>query len=253
MKMMVQALLYHWQKYHKTGDGVMNRILIVEDDLSIAKLQQDYLEVAGFEVNICTDGVQGLNAIKETEFDLIILDVMLPKIDGFSILRSIQDVKDIPVLMVSAKKDEIDKIKGLSLGADDYITKPFSPGELVARVKSHLQNYERLKNKFTSKVKSNIISIRGLKIIKDSRQVFINDLEVILAQKEFELLLYLAENPNIVFSRENLFERIWGLDAIGDISTVTVHIGRLREKIESAPSNPQYIETIWGAGYKLMV
>ncbi len=231
----------------------MKRILIVEDDLSIAKLQRDYLEVAGFETMICTDGVQGLNAIKENVFDLIILDIMVPKIDGFSILKSIQEVKDIPVLLVSAKKDEIDKIKGLSLGADDYITKPFSPGELVARVNSHIQNYERLKSKFNGKSKNNIIIIRGLKIIKDSRQVFINDIEISLAQKEFELLLYMAENPNIVFSRESLFEKIWGLDAIGDISTVTVHIGRLREKIESCASNSQYIETVWGAGYRLKV
>ncbi|MGE5627418.1 MAG: response regulator transcription factor [Solirubrobacterales bacterium] len=231
----------------------MKKILIVEDDLSIAKLQKDYLEVAGFEVELCTDGVQGLNAIKENEFDLIILDIMIPKIDGFSILKSIQDSKDIPVLLVSAKKDEIDKIKGLSLGADDYITKPFSPGELVARVNAHIQNYERLKSKFASKTKNNVIIIRGLKIIKDSRQVFINDNEIMLAQKEFELLLYLSENPNIVFSRDTLFEKIWGLDAVGDISTVTVHIGRLREKIESCPSNSQYIETVWGAGYRLRV
>ncbi len=231
----------------------MKRILIIEDDLSIAQLQKDYLEVSGFEVTICTDGVKGLNTLKENEFDLLILDVMLPQIDGFSILRSIQETKDIPVLMVSAKKDEIDKIKGLSLGADDYITKPFSPGELVARVKSHIQNYERLKSKFTSKPKNNVIVIRGLEIIKDCRQVFINDNEITLAQKEFDLLLYMAENPNRVFSREELFEKVWGLDAIGDIATVTVHIGRVREKIESSPSNPQYIETIWGAGYRLRV
>ena len=178
---------------------------------------------------------------------------MIPKIDGFSILKSIQDIKDVPLLLVSAKKDEIDKIKGLRHGADDYITKPFSPGELVARVNAHIQNYERLKSKFTSKTKNNVIIIRGLKIIKDSRQVFINDQEIMLAQKEFELLLYLSENPNIVFSRETLFEKIWGLDAVGDISTVTVHIGRLREKIESCPSNSQYIETVWGAGYRLRV
>lgn len=231
----------------------MKKILIVEDDLSIAELQRDYLELADFEVTICTDGVQGLNAIKEKEFDLIILDVMLPKIDGFSILRSIHENKDIPVLLVSAKKEEIDKIKGLSLGADDYITKPFSPGELVARVKSHIQNYERIKSKFTAKSKNNVITIRGLEIIKDSRQVLINGIEATLAQKEFDLLLFLAENPNRVFNREELFEKIWGLDSLGDTATVTVHIGRVREKIESSPSNPQYIETVWGDGYRLRV
>lgn len=231
----------------------MKKVLIVEDDLSIAELQKDYLELSGFQVTICTDGVEGLNTIKEKEFDLLILDVMLPQIDGFSILRSIQQTKDIPVLMVSAKKEEIDKIKGLSLGADDYITKPFSPGELVARVKSHIENYERIKSKFTNKQKNNTIVIRGLKIIKDSRQVFIADKEVTLAQKEFDLLLYMAENPNRVFGRDELFEKIWGFDAISDTSTVTVHIGRVREKIESTPSNPQYIETVWGAGYKLKV
>ncbi|GAA0122921.1 MAG: response regulator transcription factor [Clostridium argentinense] len=231
----------------------MKKILIVEDDLSIAELQKDYLEISGFEVDICTDGVKGLNAIKENTYDLIILDVMLPKIDGFDILRIIQENKDMPVLMVSAKKEEIDKIKGLTLGADDYITKPFSPGELVARVKSHIQNYERMKSKFSNKVNNNIIIIRGLKILKDSRQVFINDREVNLAQKEFELLLYMAENPNRVFGKDELFEKIWGLDSLGDNATVTVHIRKIREKIESNPSEPQYIETLWGVGYRVRV
>ena len=231
----------------------MKKILIVEDDLSIAELQKDYLELEGFEVKICTDGVTGLNEAKENKFDLIILDVMLPKISGLDILRSLQDNKDIPVLLVSAKKEEIDKIKGLSLGADDYITKPFSPGELVARVKSHIENYERMKNKFSNISKSDDLVIRGLKLQKSSRQVFINGKEINLAQKEYEILLYLAENPNRVFSRDELFERIWGMEALGDNSTVTVHVARVREKIESAPSNPQYIETVWGVGYRLRV
>lgn len=231
----------------------MKKILIVEDDLSIAELQRDYLELAGFGVQICKDGVEGLNAIKENQYDLIILDVMLPNINGLDILRSMQEHKDIPVLMVSAKKEEIDKIRGLTLGADDYITKPFSPSELVARVKSHIQNYERLKNKFSGITKNKKITIRGLEIDRDSRQVFINGNEISLAQKEFELLVFMAQNPNRVFSRDELFERIWGLDALGDSATVTVHIGRLREKIEASPSNPQYIETVWGAGYKVRI
>lgn len=228
----------------------MKRILIIEDDESIAKLQKDYLEIAGFEVDICLTGLEGLNALRQNTYNLLILDVMLPEMDGYDILRSMQDSKDIPVLMVSAKKEEIDKIRGLSLGADDYITKPFSPGELVARVKSHIQNYERLKSKFNFKAKENILVIRGLEIQKDSRQVFVNGTEIILTQMEFELLLFMAENPNKVFSREDLFEEVWGLDALGDNATVTVHVARIREKIESDPSNPQYIETIWGVGYR---
>ena len=231
----------------------MKKILIVEDDISIAQLQKDYLEIEGFEVKICNDGVDGLNALKTNQYDLLILDVMLPKIDGFTILRSMQEDKDIPILMVSAKKDDIDKIKGLSLGADDYITKPFNPSELVARVKSHIRNYERIKNKFNSSVKSSTIIIRGLEIRKDCRQVFVNGIEINLTQKEFDLLLYLAENPNRVFSKNELFEKIWGYDALSDTATVTVHIGRVREKIESSTSNPQYIETVWGTGYRLRV
>ncbi|WP_446897181.1 response regulator transcription factor [Clostridium sp. LBM24168] len=229
----------------------MKKILIIEDDLSIAELQKDYLEINEFEVTICTDGLEGLDMLNKEDFDLLILDIMLPKINGYSILQNIRDKKDIPVLLVSAKKEEIDKIKGFSLGADDYITKPFSPGELVARVKSHINNYERIKNKFTTK--RNSIVIRGLEIFKDSMQVFVNGNEVNLAQKEFELLLYMAENPNRVFSRESLFEKIWGLDSLGDNATVTVHIRRIREKIEASPSEPQYIETVWGAGYRMRV
>ncbi|WP_088228381.1 response regulator transcription factor [Desulfosporosinus sp. FKB] len=230
------------------------KILIIEDDLSIAELQRDYLEVADFEVLVCADGSEGLRIFQENDIDLLILDIMLPGMDGLEILKSMKVDKDIPVLLVSAKKEEIDKIKGLSLGADDYITKPFSPGELVARVKAHLENYERLKQRFRDSVKKgNTLTIRGLKIDQESHRVFVLGREVCLAQKEFSLLLYLAQNPNRVFGREELFERVWGLEALGDSSTVTVHIARVREKIESDPSNPQYIETVWGAGYRFRV
>ncbi|AFQ43631.1 response regulator transcription factor [Desulfosporosinus meridiei] len=232
----------------------MKKILIIEDDLSIAELQKDYLEVAGFEVNVYNNGIEGLKAFQDNKVDLLILDIMLPGMDGLEILRNLKDDKDVPVLLVSAKKEEIDKIKGLSSGADDYITKPFSPGELVARVKAHLENYERLKLRFSEGAKkTNALSIRGLKIDIDSHRVFVLGKEVNLAQKEYALLLYMAQNPNRVFGREELFERVWGLEAMGDSATVTVHIARIREKIESDLSNPQYIETVWGAGYRFRV
>jgi len=231
----------------------MKKILIVEDDQSIGELEKDYLEINGYSVKICKDGVSGLNCIKEEEFDLLILDIMLPGIDGFEILKRIRDTKDIPILLVSAKKEEIDKIRGLGLGADDYITKPFSPGELVARVNAHISKYERLKSKYSDKSQNETITVRGLEIQKDSRRVFVNGKEVNMAQKEYELLLFLVQNPNRVFGREELFERIWGLDSLGDTATVTVHIARIREKIETDPSNPQYVETVWGAGYRFRV
>lgn len=234
----------------------MRKILIVEDDSSIAELEKDYLEVAGFQVSLCPDGLKALEMIRENDYDLLIIDIMLPGLDGLEILRHIGEDKDIPVLLVSAKKEEIDKIKGFSLGADDYITKPFSPGELVARVKAHLGNYQRLKKMLQSGVKKNnvnIISIRGLKIEKDARRVYINDSEVNLAHKELDLLLFLMENPNRVFGREELFEKVWGMDAIGDSATVTVHIARIRDKIEPNPASPQYVETVWGAGYRFRV
>ncbi len=230
------------------------KIFIIEDDSSIAELQKDYLEVAGFDVIVYANGLDGLKAFQEHQVDLLILDIMLPGMDGLEILRRLKEDKDVPVLLVSAKKEEIDKIKGLSLGADDYITKPFSPGELVARVKAHLENYERLKLRFSEGAKkSNTLTIRGLKIDIDSRRVFVLGNEVNLAHKEYALLLYLAQNPNRVFGREELFERVWGLDALGDSATVTVHIARVREKIESDLSNPQYVETVWGAGYRFRV
>lgn len=244
-----------WNNENKSALKKHNRkILIIEDDISIAELQKDYLEVAGFAVNICTDGLAGLQEIVREEYNLLIIDIMLPGMDGLEILRRIKEDKDMPVLLVSAKKEEIDKIKGLTLGADDYITKPFSPGELVARVKAHLENYERLKTRFLDKqTLSKEINIRGMKIEKEARRVFIHEQEVNLAQKEFDLLLFLSENPNRVFGREELFERVWGMDSLGDSTTVTVHIARIREKIESNPSSPQYVETVWGAGYRLKV
>ncbi|NMB32653.1 MAG: response regulator transcription factor [Clostridium sp.] len=226
----------------------MKKILIIEDDKSIAELLRDYLEINNFSVYICSDGNEGLDSIKNKELDLLILDLMLPGIDGFEILRKIRNEKDIPILIVSAKKEEFDKIRGLGLGADDYITKPFSPGELVARVKAHIAKYERLKSKYSNNIPT--LVVRGLEIQKDSRRVLVHGREVSLAHKEFDILLFLAQNPNRVFSKDELFDRVWGFEAIGDVATVTVHVGRIREKIESEPSNPQYIETVWGAGYR---
>jgi DNA-binding response OmpR family regulator len=226
----------------------VKKILIIEDDQSIAELERDYLEANGFIVDIEGTGQAGLHCALENDCDLVILDVMLPGMDGFEICRQIRGQKDLPILMVSAKKEDVDKIRGLGLGADDYISKPFSPGELVARVKAHLARYERLMGK--NERKNEEISIRGLLVDKTSRRVFVNETEVILTTKEFDLLVFLAANPNRVFSKSELFDRVWGMDSIGDIATVTVHIGKLREKIELVPSNPQYIETIWGVGYR---
>ena len=225
------------------------KILVVEDEKNIAELERDYLEANGYEGEIAFDGKSGLDRALESDFDLVILDVMLPGIDGFEVCRQIRKSKECPVLMVSAKKDDIDKIRGLGLGADDYITKPFSPSELVARVTAHISRYERLTSKGEEPV-NYVINIGNLSIDKNARRVFINDEEVSLTNKEFDLLVFLASNPNVVFSKDTIFDKIWGLDAIGETSTVTVHINRIREKIEDDSSNPQYIETVWGAGYR---
>lgn len=225
----------------------MKKILIVEDERSIAELERDYFEVSGFSVDIEESGDRGLDRALSGNYDLVILDIMLPKMDGFEVCRQIRAASDIPVLMVSAKKEDIDKIRGLGLGADDYIAKPFSPGELVARVKAHLSRYERLVGK---EQKWDEIKIRGIVIDRNSRRVFVNGREVVLTTKEFELLTLLASNPNKVFTKEEIFDRIWGMDSIGDTTTVTVHIRKIREKIESDPSNPKYVETIWGVGYR---
>lgn len=225
----------------------MKHILIIEDEQLIAELERDYLEVQGYKVDIATDGEQGLKLGMSGEFDLIILDLMLPRMNGFDVCKQIRKERDIPILMVTAKKEDIDIIRGLGLGADDYITKPFKPAELVARVKAHLARYDRL---IGSKENKDEIRIRGLRIDYGSRRVFLHEQEIILTVKEFDLLYFLAMNPNRVFSKDHLFERIWGMDALGDSQTVTVHIRKLREKIELDASNSQYIETVWGAGYR---
>ena len=226
----------------------MSRILIVEDEVAIADLEKDYLELSGFEVEIENDGTSGLARALAEEFDLFILDLMLPGIDGFEICKQIREKKNTPILMVSAKKDDIDKIRGLGFGADDYVTKPFSPSELVARVKAHLARYERLIGSNT--VENDMIEIRGIKIDKTARRVWVNGEEKQFTTKEFDLLTFLAENPNHVFTKEELFREIWDMESIGDIATVTVHIKKIREKIEMNTAKPQYIETIWGVGYR---
>jgi len=231
----------------------MKKILIVEDDQSIANLQRDYLELSGYAVTIVNSGKDALQALREGEYELILLDIMLPDIDGFEVLKNVREKDDIPVLLVSARAEEIYKINGLGLGADDYITKPFSSGELVARVSAHLKKFERMKERFGKGNEGSKLHVRGLEVHKDARRVFVNGSEVMLAQKEFDLLLFLLQNANRVFGKEELFERIWGLDSLGDAATVTVHIARIREKIEETPSKPQYIGTVWGSGYRFIV
>ncbi len=226
----------------------MKKILIIEDEISIAELEKDYLELSNFEVEIEENGRKGLARALEEDFDLFILDLMLPDMDGFDICREIRDKKNVPILMVSAKKDDIDKIRGLGLGADDYITKPFSPSELVARVKAHLARYDTLTS--PGAARGNEIKIRGIRIDKTARRVWVNDEEKQFTTKEFDLLTFLAENPNRVFSKEELFSTIWEMEPEGDIATVTVHIKKIREKIEYNTAKPQYIETIWGVGYR---
>ncbi len=229
----------------------MSKILIIEDEESIADLEKDYLELSGFEVEIENRGDVGLKRALEEPFDLFILDLMLPEVDGFEICKEIRKQKNTPLIMVSAKKDDIDKIRGLGLGADDYMTKPFSPSELVARVKAHMSRYERLVS--TNAPDNEIIEIRGIKIDKTARRVWVDGEEKTFTTKEFDLLTFLAQNPNHVFTKEELFSKIWDMESIGDIATVTVHIKKIREKIEKNTAKPQYIETIWGVGYRFKI
>ncbi len=223
------------------------RILIIEDDKNIANLERDYLEIEGFDIKVENDGKAGHEEALSNTFDLVVLDLMLPNMDGFEICRSLRDQLDIPVLVVSARTEDIDKIRALGLGADDYMTKPFSPAELVARVKSHLKRYDRLVHKTDS---SEEITVKGLLINVKSHRVHLDGKEVLLTTKEFEMLQFFASNPNIVFSKEQLFDRIWGADYYGDIGTIAVHIQKIRKKIEKDSTNPVFIETVWGSGYR---
>ncbi len=229
----------------------MKRILIIEDNKEITELERDYLEANDFEVDIAEDGVTGLEKALADEYNLILLDIMLPRMDGFQVCREIRAQKDVPILLVSAKREDIDKIRGLGLGADDYISKPFSPSELVARVKAHISRYERLTSRAGVAPKDeDVLKVGELEIHLKKHRVFSQGKEAFLTNREFELLAFLAKHPGIVFSRERIFDRVWGLDAAGDTATVMVHINRIREKIEPDPTQPIYIETVWGAGYR---
>ena len=226
------------------------KLLIIEDDQSVAELERDYLTVnGGFTCDLCADGTVGLQTALEGDYALVIVDVMLPGLSGFEVCRRIREAKDIPVIIISALADDIDKVRGLGLGADDYMTKPFSPSELVARVKSHIQRYQRLVGRERT-VRPEVRRVRGLEIDREARRVWVNGRETAMTSKEFDLLLYLAEHPNVVFSKDKLFDAVWDLDAIGDVSTVTVHIKHIRDKIEAGMDQPQYIETVWGVGYR---
>ncbi len=238
----------------------MKRILIIEDQIDIAELERDYLEKNGFEVSVETDPYKGLDTALNQNFDLILLDVMLGEIDGFQICKMIRQRHMTPIIFVSARTEDFDKIKGLSLGADDYLTKPFSPQELVARVKAHIVRFETIVNHVIKEQEelhelphenNDTIRIGHIRIEKAARKVFKSNEPISLTVREFDLLVFLAENPNVVYSKEKLFEAVWGFNNYGDISTVAVHIKRLREKLEVNPSKPVYIETLWGAGYRL--
>ena len=227
----------------------MAKILIIEDDADIAAIERDYLELSGYEVSVCSDGTSGLTAALSEDYDLLLLDLMLPGTDGFTICRRVREVRDIPILMVTALGKDVDKIRGFGFGADDYIEKPFSPSVLVARVKAHLAQYQRLKPQQPEKPKT--LTVGTLTADPEQHRISKNGAELLLKNKEYELLLFLMRHPGQVFSREDLYEMIWGLESMGDNITVAVHINRLREKIEDDPSHPKLLQTVWGVGYRL--
>ena len=227
----------------------MSKILIIEDEAAIAELERDYLEISGFDVDISLDGDEGLYKALKGNYDLLVVDIMLPGADGFEICKRVREEKDIPVIVVSARKDDIDKIRALGLGADDYMTKPFSPSELVARVKAHMARFDRLTG--VAKQSNDVIEVRGLKIDRTARKVWVNGVENVFTAKEFDLLTFLAMHPNHVYTKTDLFREIWDMESVGDdVATVTVHIKKIREKLEDTTANPNYIETIWGVGYR---
>lgn len=230
----------------------MEKILIVEDDELIAELERDYLEANGFETELAFDGLEGERKAKTGKYDAMLLDIMLPGKTGFDVCRELRQSLHLPIIMVTAKKEDIDKIRGLGLGADDYLVKPFSPSELVARVKSHIHIHNLLLESQEEEEETEI-AYQNLTILPKSRMVYLDHKEIVLVNKEFELLLFLAENPNIVFSKDTLFDRIWGMDSMGDAATVTVHINRLRDKLGKNTKKRQFIETVWGAGYRFRI
>ncbi|MCL2588154.1 MAG: response regulator transcription factor [Oscillospiraceae bacterium] len=231
----------------------MKRILIVEDDIAIAEIERDFLQIEGYDVTIATDGLEGYKQAKEQAYDLILLDLMLPSMNGYDICRNIRGEVDVPIIMVTAKGEDTDKVRGLGLGADDYIAKPFSPTELVARVKANLAQYERLRLGNQSDQRAKELNAGSISVNLATHRVYVRGAEIALKNKEYELLTFLLSNPDIVFSKDHLYERIWGMDALGDLKTVAVHINRLREKIEEDPQNPVHIQTVWGAGYRFKI
>lgn len=233
----------------------MEKVLIIEDDELIAELERDYLEANGYETDVAYDGTEGEKMAKTGEYDAVLLDVMLPGKTGFDICRELRRTMKLPIIMVTAKKEDIDKIRGLGLGADDYLVKPFSPTELVARVKSHIHIHNLLMEENNAKEQETEreITYGNLRILVKSRRVYLDGKEITLVNKEFELLLFLAENPNLVFSKDTLFDRVWGMDSFGDVATVTVHVNRLRDKLGKNQTKTQFIETVWGAGYRFRI
>ena len=229
----------------------MQYILIADDNEDIREVLSTYVVKEGFEPIVAEDGIEAFETFKKCNPAVVLLDIMMPGLDGYKVCQKIREISQVPIILITAKGEDYERVMGLDIGADDYITKPFSPSELVARVKAHLARYERL---IGSSVETrNIIEIRGIKIDKDARRVWVNEEEKAFTSKEFDLLCFLAENPNRVYTKEELFKEIWDMESIGDIATVTVHIKKIREKIEFNTAKPQYIETIWGVGYRFKV